>query len=268
MINVEGEQIEIIDAHSHMGARKKLAIHQIPPIMKFMAEDMLQSMDSAGVDGVVTFAIGIGEPSDYRETNQYISNAMKQHAGRIHGFMRLSPGNGPKDTLQVLEEGVKLGLKGIKIHPLIEHCPANDKEKVYPLMEAAQHHGLPVLFHCGLGEDASPKRIGEVAKDFPKLPIIMGHSGLVEGVREVVEIAKKCENVHMDSSGVGWLPFFCESISWAGPDRVLYGSDTPFNPMEWEIEKIVKHAQRHLKLKIEDLRLIMSGNIKRLLKVN
>jgi uncharacterized protein len=107
-----------------------------------------------------------------------------------------------------------------------------------------------------------------VAKDFPKLPIIMGHSGLVEGVREVVEIAKRCENVHMDSSGVGWLPFFCESISWAGPDRVLYGSDHPFNPMDWEIEKIVRHAQRHLKLKIEDLRLIMAGNIKRLLKMN
>ena len=267
MINVEGEKIEIIDAHSHMGARKKLAIHQIPPIMKFMAEDMLQSMDDAGVDGVVTFAIGIGEPSDYRETNLYISEQMKKHSGRIHGFMRLSPGNGPKDTLQVLEEGVKLGLKGIKIHPLIEHCPANDKEKVYPLMEAAEHHGLTVLFHCGLGEDASPKRIGEVAKDFPKLPIIMGHSGLVEGVRDVVEIAKKCENVHMDSSGVGWLPFFCESIAWAGADRVLYGSDHPFNPMDWEIEKIVKHAQRHLKLKIEDLRLIMSGNIKRLLKM-
>jgi len=66
---------------------------------------------------------------------------------------------------------------------------------------------------------------------------------LLEGVRDVVAIAKKCENVHMDSSGVGWLLFFCESISWAGADRVLYGSDTPFNPMEWEIEKIVKHAQ-------------------------
>jgi hypothetical protein len=38
--------------------------------------------------------------------------------------------------------------------------------------------------------------------------------------------------------------------------------------MDWEIEKIVKHAQRHLRLKIEDLRLIMSGNIKRLLKIN
>jgi len=88
---------------------------------------------------------------------------MKKHVGRIDGFTRLNPGNGPKDTLQVLEEGIKLGLKAIKIHPLIEHC---------------QHHGLTVLFHCGLGEDASPKRIGEVAKNFPKLPVIIGHSGL------------------------------------------------------------------------------------------
>src|SRR5713226_4174766 len=116
MITVEGERIEVIDAHSHMGERKKLAIHQIPPIMKFMAEDMLSSMDGAGVDGVVTFAIGIGEPSDYRETNQYIADQMKKHAGRIHGFMRLSPGLGAKDALKVLEEGVKLGLNGIKIH--------------------------------------------------------------------------------------------------------------------------------------------------------
>src|SRR5262245_14928208 len=120
MINVEGEKIEVIDAHSHMGARKKLAIHQIPPIMKFMAEDMLNSMDAAGVDGVVTFAIGIGEQSDYRETNQYIANAMKQHPGRIHGFMRLSPGNGPKDTLRRLDEGDKLGNKGVHIHRRIK----------------------------------------------------------------------------------------------------------------------------------------------------
>ena len=68
------------------------------------------------------------------------------------------------------------------MHPLIEKCPANDKENVYPLMEAAQHHGLPVLFHCGLGEDASPKRIAEVARDFPKLSVILGHSGVIEGV--------------------------------------------------------------------------------------
>jgi predicted TIM-barrel fold metal-dependent hydrolase len=268
MITLDGEKIEVVDAHSHMGSRNKLAVHQIPRIMKFTAEDMMASMNGAGVDKVVTFAIGAGEPVDYRETNSYIASSMKKYPDRIIGFMRLNPAKGPKDTLQVLEEGVKLGLKGIKIHPLIEKCPANDKANVYPLMEAAEHHGLPVLFHCGLGEDASPKRIAEVAKDFPKLSVILGHSGVIEGVRDAIDAAKRHDNLCMDSSAVGWLPFFCETISWAGIDRVMYGSDHPFNPMDWEVAKIVKHAQKHLKLQIEDLRKIMGGNLKRLVGIS
>jgi predicted TIM-barrel fold metal-dependent hydrolase len=268
MITLDGEKIEVVDAHSHMGSRNKLAVHQIPRIMKFTAEDMMASMNGAGVDKVVTFAIGAGEPVDYRETNSYIASSMKKYPDRIIGFMRLNPAKGPKDTLQVLEEGVKLGLKGIKIHPLIEKCPANDKANVYPLMEAAEHHGLPVLFHCGLGEDASPKRIAEVAKDFPKLSVILGHSGVIEGVRDAIDAAKRHDNLCMDSSAVGWLPFFCETISRAGIDRVMYGSDHPFNPMDWEVAKIVKHAQKHLKLQIEDLRKIMGGNLKRLVGIS
>jgi predicted TIM-barrel fold metal-dependent hydrolase len=51
-------------------------------------------------------------------------------------------------------------------------------------------------------------------------------------------------------------------------DRVMYGSDHPFNPMDWEVAKIVKHAQKQLKLQIEDLRKIMGGNLKRLLGIS
>ncbi len=98
MITCEGETIEVIDAHSHMGERRKLAIHQIPAIMKFMAEDMIRDMDEAGVDKVVTFAIGMGEPSDYRETNEYIATAMKKNPERIIGFIGSAPPLG-KNTL-------------------------------------------------------------------------------------------------------------------------------------------------------------------------
>ena len=49
MITLDGEQIEVIDAHSHIGSRNKLAVHQIPRIMKFTAEDMMASMDGAGL---------------------------------------------------------------------------------------------------------------------------------------------------------------------------------------------------------------------------
>ncbi len=121
----------------------------------------MASMDGAGVDKVVTFAIGAGEPVDYRDTNNYIASSMGKYPDRIIRFMRLNPAKGPKDTLKVLEEGVKLGLKEIKIHPLIEKCPANDKENVYPLMEAAQHHGLPaVSLRPGRGCESQTYRRG------------------------------------------------------------------------------------------------------------
>jgi predicted TIM-barrel fold metal-dependent hydrolase len=95
MITLDGEKIEVIDAHSHMGSRNKLAVHQIPRIRKFTAEEMMASMDEAGVDKVVTFAIGAGEPVDYRDTNSYIASSMKKYPDRIIGFMRLNPAKSP-----------------------------------------------------------------------------------------------------------------------------------------------------------------------------
>ena len=65
MSTSNGEKIEVIDAHSHMGERKKLSIYQVPAIMKFMAEGMIKDMDEPVVDKVVTFAIGIMLLSDF-----------------------------------------------------------------------------------------------------------------------------------------------------------------------------------------------------------
>jgi hypothetical protein len=43
--------------------------------------------------------------------------------------------------------------------------------------------------------------------------------GVIEGSQDDVDAAKKHDNLSMDSSAVGWLPFFCETIAWAGIDR-------------------------------------------------
>ena len=226
---------------------------------------MIARMDESGVDVVTPFAIGAGNKTDYAEMNRLMAQAMRDHPGRMVGYMRLNPNYGVEHNRQLIDEGLSLGLRGIKIHPLIEHCEADDRQIVYPLMEQAQAHGLVVLFHCGMGDAASPDRIANVARDFPRLNVIAGHSGLIEGIRRVVEHAKQLPNLHMDSSGVGWIPYFCESIVWAGPDRVLYGSDTPFNHMKMELDKIAVYANAHLQLSVEDLRLVMGGNLKRLL---
>ena len=265
MITYRGEQIEVWDAHAHMGERQQLAIHQVPRIMAFMPDEMIARMDESAVDVVTPFPIGAGNKTDYAESNRLMAEAAREHPGRMVGYLRLNPNYGVEHNRQLIEEGVGLGLRGIKFHPLIEHCPADEHDLVYPLIELAEHHRLVVLFHCGMGDWASPDRVAQVARDFPRVSIIAGHSGLIEGIRRVVEHAKQLPNLHMDSSGVGWIPYFCESIAWAGPDRVLYGSDTPFNHMKMELDKIVVYANAHLQLSTEDLRLVMGGNLKRLL---
>jgi predicted TIM-barrel fold metal-dependent hydrolase len=262
------EPIEIWDAHAHMGAREQIAIHQIPRIMAFMPDEMIARMDESAVDVVTPFAIGAGNRTDYADTNRLMAQAMREYPGRMIGYMRLNPNYGVEHNRQLIDEGAALGLRGIKIHPLIEHCEADDRALVYPLMEQAEHHRLTVIFHCGMGDAASPDRIANVARDFPRINVIAGHSGLIEGIRRVVEHAKELPNLHMDSSGVGWIPYFCESIVWAGPDRVLYGTDTPFNHMKMEVDKIVTYANAHLQLPVEHLRMVMGGNLKRLLGVS
>lgn len=267
MITYQGEQIEVFDAHTHMGRREQVAIHQIPRILSFMPEEMVARMDQSQVDRVVTFPIGAGTRSDYAQANRLMAQAMRDYPGRIVGFMRLNPNFGVEHNRQLLQEGVSLGLKGIKFHPLIEQFQADDCQLVYPLLGLAEEHQLTVLYDCNIQDWTSPDRIGRVARDFPGVNIIFGHSGLVEGLRQVVQYAKELPNVYMDSSAVGWIPYFCESIAYAGAERVLYGSDTPFNPMAWEIDKIVKYASQHLELSVEQMRQVLGGNIRRLLRM-
>ena len=265
MLTCKGEQIEVWVGHAHMGQRQKLAIHQIPRIMAFMPDEMIARMDESDVDGVTPFAIGAGDRSDYAETNRLIAQAARDHPGRMVGFMRLNPPYGVEHNRDLLDEGVALGLRGLKFHPEIEHFAADDRQLVYPLMDRAEHHGLVVIFHCGMWDNASPDRIAQVAHDFPRVSVIAGHSGLTEGVRPVVEHARQLPNLFMDSSSVGWIPYFCETVAYAGADRVLYGSDTPFNHMKMELDKIAVYANAHLQLSVDDLRLVMGGNLKRLL---
>ena len=61
------------------------------------------------------------------------------------------------------------------------------------------------------------------------------------------------------------LDLIARRIRQIGVDRVLYGSDTPFNHMKMEVDKILVYANAHLQLSVEDLRLVMGGNLKRLL---
>ena len=107
--------------------------------------------------------------------------------------------------------------------------------------------GLPSLFDLRLGD---PLAVAAVACRFPNVPVIIPHFGA--GLfREALMAADQCQNIHLDtSSSNSWIKYhpglsldavFSQALAVAGPDRLLFGTDSSFFPRGWQ--KPVYEAQ-------------------------
>ena len=186
-------------------------------------------------------AIVLGGPEEY--TAEYV----KMHPEKIIGFAWVNP----------LEEGAKkyvrycveeLGLKGLKMYPIVMHFFPNDK-RAYPVYEVAQELKIPVMFHLG----ACPSRHGhlkytmpihimDVAKDFPDLTIIIAHMAHPY-MRDTVQVLRIEPNVYADISGMT-MPTraysmlyqgLLEAMTWGVLDKLLFGTDWPLQTFEEEV---------------------------------
>ena len=100
-VTIEGESIEIVDAHTHMGTRPQREQWKSqasdPKLSKtFFAKldisEMLQKMSDAGIDAAVTFPMGgFSTEYDYADQNDQIADAMRNNPGKILGFCRINP---------------------------------------------------------------------------------------------------------------------------------------------------------------------------------
>ena len=111
-ITIDGESIEIIDAHTHMGGRPRRERFEISArdsttgrafFNSFSGEQVVNAMDEAGVDTVIGFPMG-GFSSEYdyqRSERSDRQTSMQKHPGRIFGFCRINPNVGRKIRLRV-----------------------------------------------------------------------------------------------------------------------------------------------------------------------
>src|SRR5262249_22506403 len=135
-----------------------------------------------------------------------------------------------------------LKLKGIKLHPEIEFFDPNEEALMAPVYEAARRYGVPILFHTGMSSKAAPAVIAELACRYRDVPVILGHMGVSEYVKQAVAVARQNENIFLETSVVGWMPLLLEAFRGVGASKILYGSDHPYNPLAMEIDKIAVHV--------------------------
>jgi len=154
------------------------------------------------------------------------------------------------DAADELIRAVKeLGLSGYKIIASNQTRPIDDRA-IYPVWEAADKLGIPVLIHFGvLGGGGGPARdlrnmnpltLWEVAATFPTLSFVVPHFGACY-LRELLQLCWSCPNVYIDTSGsnqwMRWMPYelnlidvFRKAVETVGPDRIIFGTDSSYFP--------------------------------------
>jgi len=247
-IEVNGEKIEVIDSHIHAAYEFK---------------KMVQNFDAAGIDRGVIFPRG-AFGSDYAESNASIAKGMEAFPNRIIGFGRISSRLGKERSERTFDECMKMGLKGIKLHPILDVFDADDRKLLGPIMEKAGHYKVPVLFHCGRAAAASPVLIADLAQDYPDVSVIVAHMGYRDRADETIALAKRVKNLYLDTAIMCHIRLLARAVETVGPERVLHGSDHPAQPFRFELEKIAIHLREFAGLDNKSLALILGKNLKRL----
>jgi uncharacterized protein len=182
-------------------------------------------------------------------SNDEIAEGAARHSDVLIPFAGIDPAKGD-DGARTFERLITdQGVRGLKLHPSLQNFAPNDRS-AYPLLEVAQAHRVPVVFHTGqtgIGSGmpggggirlrlSDPMLIDDVAVDFPDLTIVMAHPS-VPWQDAAIAVATHKPGVHIDLSG--WSPkyFPPQLVQQANSllqDKVLFGSDHPLlSPDRW-----------------------------------
>ncbi len=222
----------IIDADCHISSGKHDDI-------AITADDLLARMDRSGVDKALVW---LKPPynKDIEPENRAVYEAMKAHPDRLLGFGWTNPRLGPEAARSAIRQSFEeYGFYGIKFNGAQDEYVIDDEKLALPLIEEAAQYGKVIAFHIGADfyENTHPYRLGHIAERFPEtsfLMVHMGGAGTPALDRSAVETAARYPNITLIGSAVPETAIV-SAIRILGPDRLCFGSDTPFRLMHVQL---------------------------------
>ncbi len=214
-------------------------LYSQPEARMATAEELLASMDEAGVDLSIVLNIGWVSHELCVKTNDYILDSISRYPARLIGFCAIQPGAGDA-AIAELERCAKAGAKGIgELRSDTQGFDLTDERMMKPLVDAALEHNLILLTHSSepVGHDYSGK--GSITPDilysfitgFPDLKLVCAHwGGGLPFYALMPDVAKALANVFFDTAATVFLyqpRIFTQVSSIIGSDRILFGTDYP-----------------------------------------
>ena len=264
--------VQVCDAHCHFFSSRFLELltkdkRDLPPDGRAAAAAQILGWDDPG-EAAQLAARWAGELSRFNVQRavliasipgdeESVAAAVAAHPSRFVGFFMLNPA--AADAAERLSRALgELKLRGICLFPAMHNYRLDD-ERVAAVFEAASARRAAVFVHCGALKVGARQKLGlpsrfdwrlgdplalsAIAQRFPRVPVIIPHFG-AGMLREALMAAEQCPNVYLDtSSSNSWLRYhpgltleavLRAALEVAGPDRLLFGTDSSFFPRGWQ----------------------------------
>lgn len=243
----------VIDVHVHLYPEKRLRglmrwVHRgmpgHPVPVEITVPQVVNDLREAGVEKFLAavFPLVPGEARELNRFNALLARSIPEMIplGTVH-----QDDHDPEGLAR--EALCSLGLKGIKLHPMMMRMEINDPRmaKVFALVQEMR---LPILLHTefeeGYGRNTPGEEWEKLFRSFPRLTFLLAHMFFPD-LPLGFALLDRFENIFLDCTNVfgmyGWpegpLPFGISRPCWgretfisaieANASRVLFGSDHP-----------------------------------------
>ena len=225
----------LIDSHLHLDDAR---FNNLQSAVKFVSDELKNAKIEKGI--VLHL---LAQKWDVKEVSSCI-----QDYDNIDCFVNVDPFQ--KNSKVMLEDSIlKLGFKGLKLHPRLQNFLTNQKE-VVSLVNFASKLKIPVLIDAFPDGDYLQMGIKssdyfDLAKKCPRTNIIIAHFGGHHCI-DFMMMAKRTKNVYFDisfsllyymnSPVVNNLIYCMKSMNF---NRIFYGSDYPDRGIKETLEQSI-----------------------------
>jgi predicted TIM-barrel fold metal-dependent hydrolase len=253
-------------------------------------EKHLEQMEKAGIDKTVVFlfdtGLFTGEPEiSIEEQNKIIFKTAKKYPDKIIPFVHIDPRR--RGAIEFVKKAVEeWGAKGLKLHPGAGFNP--EESATLKLIEAVADYGIPVITHTGpsivptSSRYCDPIYLDKILLSFPQINVIVAH--MAYGYRpQLCSFAWQRPNLYTDISVSQDMakkdyPKFARTIREVvdafGPERVLFGTDSPFTwgvlpekDFVTAIKDLTTKAPDDAKFTVNEIEMLLGMNAKKLLNI-
>lgn len=209
------------------------------------AEQTLDEIAKHGAERAVTLLYA-HKRGIARELNRFAAEMQRAH-GSVVALGTVSPED--EDAADIVREALgPLGLRGIKLHCHVQRV-AIDDPRVLAILRVCAEHGAPAVVHCGrepasdaYGVDThsicAHQRCERAMQSVEGLKLVVPHVGLDE-FDAYLALVDRYEGLYLDTS-MACAEYFEHKIDWDAlaqrSDRVLYGTDFPITPYDYDRE--------------------------------